>query len=153
MLNSKAAIYQGCTTYEQAKEILALTGGTFQIYIDGCFIPCSEYEKTCTPNTDENNNNSDTDLSDNDNEVSFNKTFIQANDVQLNDTEVGNVLTEHKIISQKLDNQISSKRENKNTPNVSSICSPKCNDLEKATTCLNTEVLSERGRIKLQLEG
>jgi hypothetical protein len=77
----------------------------------------SEYEKTCTPNTDENNNNSDTDLSDNDNEVSFNKTFIQANDVQLNDTEVGNVLTEHKIISQKLDNQISSKRENKNTPN------------------------------------
>lgn len=44
-------------------------------------------KKTCTPNTDENNNNSDTDLSDNDNEVSFNRTFIQANGVQLNDTE------------------------------------------------------------------
>ena len=273
-------------------------------------------KKTCTPNTDENNNNSDTDLSDNDNEVSFNRTFIQANDVQLNDTEtkqiyyndthtaradqvdpidmtdkdqstsictsadtcvcsnpiddsmlqcdmcktwvhytcaslpdyelaryiktkskkymchgsclqdtklctimekrasfstrtnqfninndfevfqgkiidlinerltlfssdtlklieefflkaletqnesynklsdvVGNVLTEQKIISQKLDNQISSKRENKNIPNVSSICSPKCSDLEKATTCLKKEVLSERGRIKLQFEG
>lgn len=44
-------------------------------------------KKTCTPNTDENNNSSDTDLSDNDNEVSFNRTFIQANGVQLNDTE------------------------------------------------------------------
>ena len=49
VLISKAAIYQGCTTYEQAKEILALTGGTFQIYIDGCFIPCSEYEKNMYP--------------------------------------------------------------------------------------------------------
>jgi hypothetical protein len=33
------------TTYEQAKEILALTGGTFQIYIYGRSIPCGKYEK------------------------------------------------------------------------------------------------------------
>jgi hypothetical protein len=45
VLNVKAGINQGSTTYEQAKEILALTGGTFQIYIYGRSIPCSKYEK------------------------------------------------------------------------------------------------------------
>jgi hypothetical protein len=43
VLNVKAGINQGSTTYEQAKEILALTGGTFQIYIYGRSIPCGKY--------------------------------------------------------------------------------------------------------------
>jgi hypothetical protein len=44
VLNVKAAIYQGCENYEQAKAILQNTDGTLQIYLNVEFVPCTDYE-------------------------------------------------------------------------------------------------------------
>ena len=40
-------------------------------------------------------------------------------------------------------------KEKTNTPTVSSICSPKCNDFEKANTCLSREVQALRAYLQL----
>ena len=71
VLNVKAAIYQGCENYEQAKAILQNTDGTLQIYLNGELVPCTDYEESL----DFENATSDTvtnslqNLSDDDSEI------------------------------------------------------------------------------------
>ena len=120
VLNVKAAIYQGCTSYEQAKAIIENTGGSLQIYIDGRFISCGEYENSLNtnnhttdlpPETNEIQNESDNNSSqleseseDNDNEITLNKTVVHVNtddtgnNNEINDeTDLKQPFTENKV--------------------------------------------------------
>ena len=44
------AIYQGCSTLQDAKHILASAWKTLKVYRDGIWLPCEEFEKQQTAN-------------------------------------------------------------------------------------------------------